>query len=700
MQSKHMASFFIKKRFTQNATRSQGVVEFALALPILLTLLFGIIDFSLLFSAWLLIQNISRQAVRYAVTGEYNPAYCIAGCTTPADIDQARLKSIHDQANNFIAGLLVDHGASVQTQPGYLKTDICSSRDSDGIAPPDFQTTYGLMGSKTIYSKCVRITDGTLTEDAGGPGDAVIVMVDFNHPYITPFLNQIWPMIHLVSAQRGVVEQFRITRALSSPPAIYMGSPTPSNTFTITNTPTNTDTFTPSSTASSTMTPSSTFTMTPTPTPNCSLFMFTGSVFTLGTYGASQPRASITIENASLQDTYIQNLVFDWGAYDFTLPSQDINEILFGGAFLTSVDQPSSPATWVLVGPPSGTESLTAGALKTFNFDFLDFDAAWPGDAYPFAFGLSVHLGNSCDVVLVPQATPTATSTMTATFTRTTTSTYTPSRTPTASNTGTSTYTPTFTRTPTYTNTFTHTFTPTNTVPTNTFTRTFTPTNTVPTNTFTRTFTRTNTVPTNTYTRTFTATNTRTATNTVPTNTRTSTRTPTNTVPTNTRTFTPTSTPTVPTSTYTRTFTATYTVPTNTYTRTFTSTNTVPTSTYTRTNTPTNTSTASNTFTSTYTPSNTFTRTSTTTSTFTNTRTATNTYTPTNTPDTPTPTRTPTVPSRTPTATKCPTCGGFIGPPIIASNPLNAAYLRHHQLTDAFLRRIRYDFAYHMARAY
>ena len=64
------------KRFWKGAGRSQGVVEFALAAPILLMLLFAIIDFSLLFSAWLLIQNVSRQALRYGITGQFNPAYC------------------------------------------------------------------------------------------------------------------------------------------------------------------------------------------------------------------------------------------------------------------------------------------------------------------------------------------------------------------------------------------------------------------------------------------------------------------------------------------------------------------------------------------------------------------------------------------------------------------------------------------------
>ena len=72
MRSTKAVTPFLWKRFRQDSSRSQGVVEFALALPILLMLVFAIIDFSLLFSAWLLIQNMSRQAVRYAVTGEFN----------------------------------------------------------------------------------------------------------------------------------------------------------------------------------------------------------------------------------------------------------------------------------------------------------------------------------------------------------------------------------------------------------------------------------------------------------------------------------------------------------------------------------------------------------------------------------------------------------------------------------------------------
>jgi hypothetical protein len=642
MRYPNFASTFSRKRFQQNSDRSQGVVEFALALPILLMLLFGIIDFSLLFSAWLLIQNMSRQAVRYAVTGEYNPAYCTAGCATTADEDQARLKSIHDQANKYLSGLLVDSSAILQNEPGFLQITVCSS--------PDYQTIIGLMGSATQYSKCKRLSDNAYVENPGGPGDAVIVMIDFDHPYLTPFINKIWPQVHLVSAQQGIIEKFRVSRALSSPPAIYMGTPTPSMTFTITNTPTETDTPTPTSTASITPTPTLTQTPSPTATPDCSLFTFTSNVFTLTTYGATQPRANITILNSSDQDTYIQNLVFDWGVYDATLPSQDINKIRYGGSLLYGVDQPSSPATWVLVGPPAANHQLSANTTEQFNFDFLDVDAAWPGDAYPNTFGLSVHLGNECDVVLPAQSAPTATNTSTPTKTGTPTRTFTPSNTASITNTPSKTNTPS--NTPTATNT----------------------------NTPSKTPTRTNTVPTSTQTNTPTRTRTSTASNTVPTNTPSRTPTKTNTVPTSTNTRTNTATNTVPTSTNTRTNTATNTVPTNTSSRTPTRTNTVPTSTFTNT-VPTATNTPSKT--STLTPS----------------RTPTQTSSPTTTPITPTATRTPTVPTATKTATFCPSCYGYVEPPILASNLMSVTYLRYHQFTDAYLRAARYESSYKVAQS-
>jgi Flp pilus assembly protein TadG len=45
----------------------------------LLLVLFGIIEFARILQAWLSVENGARFGVRYAVTGQYNLAYCQPG---------------------------------------------------------------------------------------------------------------------------------------------------------------------------------------------------------------------------------------------------------------------------------------------------------------------------------------------------------------------------------------------------------------------------------------------------------------------------------------------------------------------------------------------------------------------------------------------------------------------------------------------
>ncbi|MFN8564669.1 MAG: TadE/TadG family type IV pilus assembly protein [Anaerolineae bacterium] len=56
---------------TQRRT-GQTLAEFAITLPILLLLLFGIIEFGRIFQAWVTLQNSARAAARYATTGVYD----------------------------------------------------------------------------------------------------------------------------------------------------------------------------------------------------------------------------------------------------------------------------------------------------------------------------------------------------------------------------------------------------------------------------------------------------------------------------------------------------------------------------------------------------------------------------------------------------------------------------------------------------
>ncbi len=189
--------FFKRKRRS-----GQALLEFALALPILLMVIFAIIDFALLFQAWLSVENMARQTVRYAVTGEYNTADCVDGPDAGSDPcfgdgedaeqDVARLVSIHRFADNWSVGLFRDNAAAISAA-GFFKLTVCSTRDADGNLVPDYTVVLPAMGPH--YASC--LLGATPTEDAGGPGDHVYVMVDFNHPYITPFIHAVWPWVHL-----------------------------------------------------------------------------------------------------------------------------------------------------------------------------------------------------------------------------------------------------------------------------------------------------------------------------------------------------------------------------------------------------------------------------------------------------------------------------------------------------------------------
>ncbi|PJF40466.1 MAG: hypothetical protein D6737_02345 [Chloroflexi bacterium] len=63
---------FAKFKVTSKKRQGQTLAEFALTLPILLIMLFGIIEFGRIFQAWVTLQNSARSAARLASTRQYN----------------------------------------------------------------------------------------------------------------------------------------------------------------------------------------------------------------------------------------------------------------------------------------------------------------------------------------------------------------------------------------------------------------------------------------------------------------------------------------------------------------------------------------------------------------------------------------------------------------------------------------------------
>jgi hypothetical protein len=259
--------------------RGQGVVEFALILPVLLLVIFMIVELARVLHAYLAIENGVRFAVRYAVTGEYNPIYCVDGpdpgsvaCDgngQRAEEDAAREPSIEDVAAGASASVMRDWNSVLHlsglapSTPAFFNVEVCSSRDADGVGGPDYILWPSDQGTFTP-------ADCAPNEDAGGPGDRVSVTIDFQHPLIAPLISSVWPQLHLVAKREGIIEQFRTARVVGLPATIgaptftWTPSPTPTETLTPSDTPSPTETPTPSDTP----TPTATFTMTSTLTPS------------------------------------------------------------------------------------------------------------------------------------------------------------------------------------------------------------------------------------------------------------------------------------------------------------------------------------------------------------------------------------------------------------------------------------------------
>lgn len=340
--------------------RGQTLAEFALTLPILLMLLFGVIEFARIFQAWITLQNSARTGARYAVTGRWDEEVVadVAGLTLPhpgtedktlrdknrefvldtmmpcttgtdtafqsrwgrdcepgSDDDQGlradflRLPSIMTEARRGAAGLALADGMNYHSfsQPdgtaindesvgedesGWFHVWLCSSRRPFY----DETLTSRYKPSEDRSNRVCEVQEGPNNGnnqyDAGGPGDAVEIVVFFNHPLITPL--GLVDFVPLQARRVMINESFRSTRVVNLPPQLALPTFTPSNTPLPSNTPRPSDTPTITPTPSATWTPPPTDTSTPTPIPECNL---------------------ITIESVRLTDNFLQIAVRNANAY-------------------------------------------------------------------------------------------------------------------------------------------------------------------------------------------------------------------------------------------------------------------------------------------------------------------------------------------------------------------------------------------------
>ena len=176
--------------------------------------------------------------------------------------------------------------------------------------------------------------------DPGGPGDAVEIIVFFNHPLITPL--GLVDYIQLQARRVMINEAFRSTRVINIPPALALPTFTPSNTPLPSDTPrrlTPTITYTPTSSPTATSTAS----VTPTPSPDCDLV-------TLDSVRLADNALEVRINNANpYSPLFISRVEVQWGKHP-----------LFPGMYTNNMRVSSRTAFWhgMDLDPPTIADSL------------------------------------------------------------------------------------------------------------------------------------------------------------------------------------------------------------------------------------------------------------------------------------------------------------------------------------------------------
>jgi hypothetical protein len=180
--------------------KGQGLVEFALILPLLLLMVFGIIEFGRMFQAYLTLQHAAREAARYAVTGQ------------PGGTEVERVHAIKEKALESMAGVNVDYSkidwreCGCGTEPGclYPTCDTMDAQHWKYESPGDPNNVNALL---------LQVYGPNGENDPGNPGERVIVRVIYNFQTLTPFFSGVFPIVQLRGQMEMINEGFGVTGA-------------------------------------------------------------------------------------------------------------------------------------------------------------------------------------------------------------------------------------------------------------------------------------------------------------------------------------------------------------------------------------------------------------------------------------------------------------------------------------------------------
>ena len=158
-----------RARFWKRMT-GQSLVEFALAAPILIMVIFGIIDMARIIQAQVTVSNASREAVRFAITGQQE----------------------QDGGGNWITRTV-----SITNKAVYAMNGL----------PLVASAHPGQFGFYTVE---INPSDG------GAPDEIVEITTWYSVQLYTPFVNMIVPSITLHGFERAINEEWGAVQALTT----------------------------------------------------------------------------------------------------------------------------------------------------------------------------------------------------------------------------------------------------------------------------------------------------------------------------------------------------------------------------------------------------------------------------------------------------------------------------------------------------
>jgi hypothetical protein len=190
--------------------KGQGMAELALTLPVLLMVVFGMIEMARLVQTYLAVQHAAREGARYAVVGLPSEQECVDGggdvnengtCESRTDegdvcfteYSDFRAEAIKAKAREAAIGLPWDPSVTNDAAPRYLGVWV--------------------QGQPSFY-------DGALMDCPGVPGARVKVRVFFNLPVITPILSGVMPTIQVSAETEMINEGFQTWVGAQAPPRL------------------------------------------------------------------------------------------------------------------------------------------------------------------------------------------------------------------------------------------------------------------------------------------------------------------------------------------------------------------------------------------------------------------------------------------------------------------------------------------------